>query len=301
MVVHPGAEVLEVLDRLASAACASSSWRRPRSGAGRTSVLMWWFRLLWASRIASMPGSDSPSSSASDAPPPVEMCAMRSATPNWLRGRDRVAAADHGEAGVLGDGVGDGAGAVGEVLDLEHAHRAVPEDRVRVGDARARRACDVRGPMSRPISPSGMLVDRDDLRLLVGVDRCGDDASTGSSSVQSSFLGQLDDAAGRARRLRRPRRATSRRRAPFALRKVNAIAPPIRIASAIVDEALEHADLVADLEPADDADERTVGRSSRCAELLQLALEQEAGRRPGCTSRRLPWRRWRGARCRTRR
>ncbi|EGJ78227.1 putative phosphoglycerate kinase [Streptomyces sp. Tu6071] len=49
-------------------------------------------------------------------------------------GGGRVAAPDHGEALAVDERLGDGAGAVGEVGVFEDAHRAVPEDGLRVGE-----------------------------------------------------------------------------------------------------------------------------------------------------------------------
>ena len=45
----------------------------------------------------------------------------------------------------LGEGLGDGPGARGEGRELEHAHRAVPEDGLRVGDLRRRTAAPTPG------------------------------------------------------------------------------------------------------------------------------------------------------------
>src|SRR4051794_29496700 len=45
-----------------------------------------------------------------------------------------VAATYDGEPVDVGDGLGEGAGALRERRQLEHAHRAVPEHRVRVGE-----------------------------------------------------------------------------------------------------------------------------------------------------------------------
>src|SRR5829696_6228229 len=51
-------------------------------------------------------------------------------------GGRRVAATDDRQAGDLGEGLRDGAGALGEGIGLEDPHRAVPEDRLRVGQGR---------------------------------------------------------------------------------------------------------------------------------------------------------------------
>src|SRR6478609_1688270 len=52
-------------------------------------------------------------------------------------GRDGVAAADDGDRVAGGHGLGNGAGALGEAFNFEHAHRAVPDDGFRLGDFRA--------------------------------------------------------------------------------------------------------------------------------------------------------------------
>ena len=57
---------------------------------------------------------------------------------------------------AVGDRLGDRARAGRERRDLEHAHRAVPEHRARVGDRRRRTSAAVSGPMSRPFQPSGI-------------------------------------------------------------------------------------------------------------------------------------------------
>ena len=51
-----------------------------------------------------------------------------------LDGEERVPASDDGERGCAGDRGRDPACSRRERLELEHAHRAVPEDRLRVGD-----------------------------------------------------------------------------------------------------------------------------------------------------------------------
>ena len=65
-----------------------------------------------------------------------------------------VAAADHGRPGCPGHGLGHGAGAGGKRLELEGAHRAVPEHRARPRRWQRRRrppcAGRCRAPSSRP-------------------------------------------------------------------------------------------------------------------------------------------------------
>ena len=81
-----------------------------------------------------LPGSSLPSISSSEAPPPVESQSTSSARPNSDQRRAGVAAADDGAARRRGDGLGDRAGPGGEGLQLERAHRPVPEDGPGAGD-----------------------------------------------------------------------------------------------------------------------------------------------------------------------
>ena len=86
---------------------------------------------------ASTPGSSRPSISSSDAPPPVESQSTRSARPK----RASAAAESPPPTTVVArrrrDGLGDGAGAGGERLQLERAHRAVPEHGAGLGRSRS--------------------------------------------------------------------------------------------------------------------------------------------------------------------
>ena len=113
-----------------------------------------------ASGIAATPGSSLPSSSSSEAPPPVEIHEIRSATPASCDGAHRVAAADDREAVAVGDRPRDREGALGEARPLEDAHRAVPEDGLARRRSAARSPRAVCGPMSSPSQPSGSVVER---------------------------------------------------------------------------------------------------------------------------------------------
>ena len=64
---------------------------------------------------------------------------------------------------------------------------------------------------------------------------------------------------------------------PIARKNAKHIAPPIRIASAISQEPLDHADLVAHLGATEDDDERVLGFVQQRRQHGHLALEQEAG------------------------
>ena len=105
---------------------------------------------------AATPGSTWPPRNSSDAPPPVEMCVILSATPALL-----IAAIESPPPTIVvpfteATAWRDGLGALGELGDLEHAHRAVPDHGLRTGDHRLRRSppssgryrapCDRRSP-----------------------------------------------------------------------------------------------------------------------------------------------------------
>ena len=107
-----------------------------------------------------MPGSSLPSRYSRLAPPPVEMW------PNAASSKPsvRTAAAEspppttvRPPCGDLGERLGDRLGARRERVDLEHAHRAVPEHGLRVGERLGVRRrgvrADVEAERSRPGSP----------------------------------------------------------------------------------------------------------------------------------------------------
>ena len=114
----------------------------------------------------------------------------------------------------------------------------------------AAKASRVAGPMSRPSQPSGSCVVRDDPGLGVRVERCGGD----------DVHGQLD---------------RERERVLVADLLGHLAADEHRVGAPA--EVLEHAELVLDLRAAGDEHERPLDVAEQPAELLQLALEQQAG------------------------
>ena len=70
------------------------------------------------------------------------------------------------------------------------------------------------------------------------------------------------------------------------MKKVFAMPPPIKTASAILQQIPDHADLIDDLGPAQDGDERSFGISNCRAQVLDFLFHQEtshAGQQPGHT------------------
>ena len=80
---------------------------------------------------------------------------MRSPRPSCCDRRERIAAADHARGGALGHRARDRAVPSANALDLEHAHRPVPEERARAARSRRHSARRSRGRCRRPSSRRG--------------------------------------------------------------------------------------------------------------------------------------------------
>ena len=225
---------------------------------------------------------------------------MRSARPACVTARDRVAAADDGVAGAGGDGLGHGARAGRERRELERAHRAVPEDGARAGDALARRrprsAGRCRGPSSRAGSAR---------TAAPSTSVSAENARPATTSTGSSELAAVRRAGGaRAARLGLAllvlvQRVADREAVGGREREGHRAADQDRVGA--LGERLEHADLVGHLDAAGDHDERLLGRVQQAAERLQLAAAAAARPPPAAGARRPRSRRARGARRRRRR
>ena len=233
---------------------------------------------------ASTPGSGLPSISSSDAPPPVETWSTRSASPNCASAAARVAAADDRRGRASGDRLGDRARAGRERLELERAHRAVPEHRAGVARSPRRSARAVCGPMSSPIQPSGTSTPSS-ARVSVSARELAPERRGRSGS--RSLLA----ARARARAARGSMPSSSHSESPTAwpcaLKNGKHIAPPIRIASARCEERVEHADLVGHLGAADDRDERPlrVVEDARAASSTSRSSSRPAALGSRCATR----------------
>jgi hypothetical protein len=124
-----------------------------------------------------MPGSVLPSRYSSDAPPPVEMWENPSSGTQLPHRRRGVAAADDAER-ALGrggdDGLGHASGARRVRRELEHAHRPFQKTVLALDSSAVNRFTDS-GPMSRPISSSGIAFAGHELRRRVGGELLGHD------------------------------------------------------------------------------------------------------------------------------
>ncbi len=230
----------------------------------------------------------SPSRNSSDAPPPVEMCVMRSALPELHDRRDRVAAADDGDAPC----VATSASAIAIVpaangVDLEDAHRAVPEDRARRRDLRRVRALAVSGPMSTPSRSAGKSPAHDLGAARRPRARSATTWSTGSST-RTPF------AAARASVSRARSILSSSTRDPptgYALRaqeRVRHRAADRRSVCTRSSRLLDDADLVRHLGAAEDGDERPLPAPAAPAESTRPPAAAGSRRRARARSGTMP-------------
>ena len=148
-----------------------------------------------------------------------------------LERRDRVAAADHGGRPAPGNRLGEGPGAVGERLQLEGAHRPVPEHRPRGGDLGSRTPARCAGRCRGPSSRRAPRCPRPRGARSPPSKRSPSTRSTGSRSSQSEP--RPSPAPLPRARPPPPRPASRRSEIPWARKKLKHIAPPIRISSAI--------------------------------------------------------------------
>ena len=135
-------------------------------------------------------------------------------------------------------------GCPGERRQLEHAHRAVPEHRLRARERRGEQR-DGRGPMSRPIRSAGIASAATTRRR----------RRRRTPSAHDDVGRQHDLVAGSARAARgrcrpgRPRAASSPTSWPCALRKVKHMPPPTSRLSTLGSSASMTASLSLTLEP----------------------------------------------------
>ena len=251
-----------------------------------------------ASGSASTPGSSSPSmkveGGAAAGREPVHVVAE----PELDHRRGRVAAADHGVALGVGDGLGDRPGPGRERRQLERAHRAVPEDRAAAGDPLR----VLGGGVGADVEAHPALGDVDPVQVL--------DLGAGVElAAQHQVLGQVERRLGlpglRQHLLRRLDALVVDQRvadvAALGLEEAEAHRAADQDLVGLVEEALDHADLVGHLRPAEHHDQRPLGAVADLGQLLQLALQQQARRGRAGAARRRGWWRGRGGRRRRRR
>ena len=235
------------------------------------------------------PGRSRPSMNSSDAPPPVDRWSTASARPSRASAAMRVPAARHREPGADRDGVRHRPGALGERLQLEHPHRAVPEERPRSADHVAelvgRARPDVQADRPGAGSPSAGTM----WRSAVSFGSAATTKSEGSTtSTPRSFARSQ-----RGQAVPVPVGLHERRAHLDALRgqerEGHRAADQQRVHA--VEQRVHHAQLVGDLRAAQDRDERPVGvvaelrRAPRPRAAAAGRPPREAGARPPRRSR----------------
>ena len=224
---------------------------------------------------ASTPGSSLPSNSSNDAPPPVDSQSTFSSSPNW-----RSAATESPPPTTVVPGARRPPRRPPACRRRRAPARRRPSGRSRERCRRRRspprRRPRVRGPMSRPIQPSGTSTPSLSRGSVVGVERAPEDqvdrqrrARTRRSAARSSAsLGQLDA-------LLLDQRVAGLD--PLGAEEAEAIAPPIRIRSASSRKRSMTPILSETLAPPRTTTSGRCGRLDDPGQLGQLALEQQPG------------------------
>ena len=252
-----------------------------------------------AGSSASTPGSALPSISSSDAPPPVESQSTPSGEAELDERGSGVAAADDASSRRSPRRPRRRAGSRRRTARARRrpSGRSRRPSRPPRSTRRRRRRCA--GPTSRPIIPSGTSTPSR---------WCGSASAEKLSPITRS-VGRRSSQSERSRPLER----LARQLDPLLLdqRVARLVALGAEEAEAHraadqdlvgeLEEALDHADLVGHLRPAEHDHERPVGIVEDGGELTQLALEQQPGVGGQVAGRRPRWRRGRGGRRRRRR
>ena len=112
-----------------------------------------------------------------------------------LDGSRAVAAADDGDGAGLGQGLGHGLGAGGELVELKHAHGAVPDHGARVGHGLAVQLHGL-GADVKALPAGGDLAGLDHLGVGVGGEGVGDDGVYGQEQADALLGGLLHHVVG---------------------------------------------------------------------------------------------------------
>ena len=177
------------------------------------------------------------------------------------------------------DRLGDGEGAAGERLDLEHAHRSVPQHGPGRTHGVAVAADGLGADVDAEPVPDGGIVDAESGMRGIGVDAVGDDVVDGQLEPNPmGTRGPLDVAGGVDEGLLHQRSA---HRMPVGLQEGVGHGPADEQGVEAGQQVADDLQLARDLGAAEDADERPRRRLEERAEMLELARHQQPGRRIG--------------------
>ena len=195
--------------------------------------------------MATTPGSSLPSRNSSEAPPPVDTQSIRSASPSSCTARTESPPPTTVCPSERSHGLRDRLRPLRKPGPLEDPHRAIPEHGSRPRDLRGERLARVRAHV-QPEPAVGNRIGRHDLRVRVGLEG----RSRDHVHRKQDLVAGLD-----------------------LLRHLPADEHCVRP----LGEGLQDSDLVLDLRPAEHGDERPRRFLQERAQLLQLALQQQAG------------------------
>ena len=237
--------------------CASSSWPRHRACCRSSGTL------AHSSSSASTPGSVLPSSSSRDAPPPVDSQSTSSARPNCGQRGDRVAAADHGRRPAPRRSPRRPPSCRRRTARARRPPSARSRRRCRRPRSRRRRRAAVRGPMSRPIQPSGTSTPVELAASASASKRSASTRSTGSRSSQPEPSALLERLGRQLDALLLDQRVADRD--PLGAEEAEAHRAADQDPVGDLEEAVDHPELVADLGAAEDDDQRALRVGSSTA------------------------------------
>ena len=164
-----------------------------------------------------------------------------------------------------------------ERLELERAHRAVPEDRAGRGDLGRRSAAPCARPMSRPIQPSGTSTPSSSRRSASAREAVAEHEVARQLAARQPPCRAPSRAPAAPARRPPPRTASRRPSWPCARKNGKHIAPPIRIASAISRKRSITPILSVTFAPPTTATSGCAGVSRIAVSVVHLALQQPPG------------------------
>jgi hypothetical protein len=189
--------------------------------------------------------------------------------------RDRIAAADDGRPVHVGHGFRDGDRPLGERVDLEHAHRPVPGDRLRSADDLTISLDRLRTDVEAQPVADGRIVHGQHLGRCAGFELRCDDVIDGQLEAEVPRAGAFFDLARRVEQVVLDERLAHVQPARLEERVRHGAADQQRVDTR--HQVLDDLELVRHLRAAENRHERTIGRFQHAPQVLDLCRHQQPG------------------------
>ena len=233
-------------------------------------------RRFYLSVSAATPGSVRPPRNSSDAPPPVEMCVIRSASPAFFTAAIESPPPIMVVPCTLRNSLRDSVGPVCKGVDLEDPHRAVPHDGLRVGNELRIGLESWPDRCRRPAVADGRVADRQYLVRRGRVDPLGHDVIDRKLDRHASLHRVGFDTPRGVELVVFDERLTDREAARLEERIGHRAADDQAVD--LLQEVLDDLDLVGDLGAAENGDERPLRRFEGVPKIAKFLFHQQ----PGC-------------------